>query len=176
MSPPSRPACCVETMKRPSLIVLLALAVGAVVFAVAYQLSHRLCAGKMTANDDLAWLRQEFQLSAADLAQVRKLHDGYLPRCAEMCRQITAKKREVESSLEGTTNLTDEARQKLSELGALRAQCQAQMLEHFVEVSRVMPPEQGQRYLAEMQRVVLGTHEQIERSMSDSAGHTHGHD
>jgi hypothetical protein len=29
------------------------------------------------------------------------------------------------------------------------------MLEHFFEVSRAMPPEQGRRYLAEMKRFVL---------------------
>ncbi len=173
---PSRPACCGEAMKRPFFIVLMALVVGAVVFAAAYQLSHRLCAGRITANDDLAWLRQEFQLSTAELAQVRKLHDGYLPRCAEMCRQITAKKREVETALAGTTNITPAVEQKLAELGVLRAQCQTEMLRHFVEVSQAMPPEPGRRYLAEMQRITLGTHEQIEQSMSDSAGHAHGHD
>lgn len=162
-------------MKRSPLVVLMALILGAGIFAAAFQLSHRFCTARNAPADDLAWLRQEFQLSDAELARVRTLHEGYLPKCAEMCRQIAAKKREVESTFAGTTNLTDEARQKLSELGALRAQCQAQMLEHFVEVSRAMPAAQGQRYLAEMQRVTLGTHEQIERSMSDSAGRAHGH-
>ena len=32
---------------------------------------------------------------------------------------------------------------------------------------KVMPPEQGKRYLAEMQRLTLGAHEQIEQSMSE---------
>jgi hypothetical protein len=149
--------------------------VGAAVFAAAYQLSHRLCAGKITANDDLAWLRQEFQLGEAELARVRTLHDGYLPRCAEMCRQIAAKKRDLEQVLARETNVNAAVEQKLSELGALRAQCQTEMLRHFAEVSQAMPPEQGRRYLAEMQRITLGTHEQIERSMSDSAGQAHGH-
>jgi Spy/CpxP family protein refolding chaperone len=162
-------------MKRPSFIVLLALVVGAAVFAASYQLSHRLCAGKITANDDLAWLRQEFQLGEAELARVRALHDGYLPRCAEMCRQIAAKKRDLEQVLARETNVNAAVEQKLSELGALRAQCQTEMLRHFAEVSQAMPPEQGRRYLAEMQRITLGTHEQIERSMSDSAGQAHGH-
>jgi hypothetical protein len=39
-----------------------------------------------------------------------------------------------------------------------------------------MPPEQGHRYLAEMQHLTLGLHEQtIEPSMSESAGHEHRH-
>jgi hypothetical protein len=164
-------------MKRSLAIVMLALVVGAAMFAGSYLIAQRLCA-KHFANtaDDLTWLRQEFRLSDAELAKVRVLHEGYLPKCAEMCRQIAVKKREVEAALANTTNLTAVAEQKLSELGALRAQCQTQMLQHFAEVSQAMPPEQGRRYLAEMQRVTLGTHEQIEQSMSDSAGHAHGHD
>jgi hypothetical protein len=49
------------------------------------------------------------------------------------------------------------------------------MLQHFREVSQVMPPEQGRRYLAEMQRLTLGFHEQIERTMSPAATDPHGH-
>jgi len=49
------------------------------------------------------------------------------------------------------------------------------MLEHFMEVSRAMPPEQGRRYLAEMKRLTLGFHDEIEQSMSESAGHEHHH-
>lgn len=125
--------------------------------------------------DDLDWLRQEFNLGDAEMARVRELHEGYTPRCAEMCRQIAAKKLELESALNDATNVTAEAEQKLSELAALRAQCQTQMLRHFAEVSQAMPPETGQRYFAEMRRLTLGFHEQIEQSMSDSEGHAHGH-
>jgi len=163
-------------MKRPLLIVVLALVAGAALLAASYQLAVRLCAKQMTANaDDLAWLRQEFHLSDAELATVRALHDGYLPQCAEMCKEIAAKKRELEAALTGATNVTADAEAKLAELGALRARCQTQMLRHFVEVSQVMPPEQGRRYFAEMQRLTLGFHEQIEQSMSQSPAHEHGH-
>ena len=108
------------------------------------------------------------------MVRVRDLHEGYMPKCAEMCKQIAAKKQELESALAGATNVTTAAEQKLSELGALRAQCQAQMLQHFVKVSQAMPTEQGRRYLAEMQRLTLGFHEQIEQSMSHPAEHEHG--
>jgi small-conductance mechanosensitive channel len=164
-------------MKRPQLIVVLALVAGATLLGASYQLAVRLCARQMAAKaDDLAWLRQEFRLSDAELARVRTLHDGYLPQCAEMCQAIAAKKRELEAALAGATNVTATAEAKLAELGALRAQCQTQMLRHFVEVSQAMPPEQGRRYLAEMQRLTLGFHEQIEQSMSQpkSTHHEHG--
>ena len=163
-------------MKRSPITLLLVLLAGVAVFAASYVLAQRICAKHAGSSaDDLDWLHQEFRLSDAELKQVRELHEGYMPQCAEMCRQIAAKKRELESALAGATNVTTVAEQKLSELAALRAQCQTQMLRHFVEVSQAMPAEQGRRYLAEMQRLTLGFHEQIEQSMSHSADHEHGH-
>jgi len=162
-------------MKRSLVIVFLGLVAVTVVFAASYLIAQRFCARHVVVADDLDWLRQEFRLGDAEMARVRALHEGYLPKCATMCERIAAKKRELEQTLAGETNFTAVAEQKLAELAALRAQCQAQMLRHFVEVSQAMPPEQGQRYLAEMQRLTLGFHEQIEQSMSDAAGHAHGH-
>jgi hypothetical protein len=163
-------------MRRSPAFLLGALAAGAAVFTAAFFVAQQICVRRM-ANpaDELAWLRYEFRLNDAELARIRELHVGYLPRCHEMCEKIAAKKREVDQTLAGATGVTSEAEQRLVELGALRAQCQAHMLRHFVEVSRVMPPAQGKRYLAEMQRLTLGFHEQIEQSMSGSAGHSHGH-
>jgi hypothetical protein len=167
---------CGEDMKRSHLIVGLVLIAGVVVFVASYVLAQRLCAEHIARSaDDLDWLRQEFRLSAAEMTRIRELHAGYLPKCGEICQEIAVKKRELESALTGATNVTAVAEKKLSELAALRARCQTQMLRHFVEVSQAMPPEPGQRYLAEMQRLTLGFHEQIEQSMSPSADHAHGH-
>ena len=162
--------------KRSLITVVLALAACAILFVSSYVIAQRICAQHMNNSaDDLAWLREEFRLGDTAMGRVRELHEGYMPKCAEMCKQIAAKKRELETALAGATNVTATAEQKLSELGALRAQCQTQMLRHFVEVSQAMPPEQGRRYLTEMQRLTLGFHEQIEQSMSHSADHEHGH-
>jgi len=161
-------------MNRSLIIVLGALALGAVIFTGSYSASERACA-LATSADDLSWLRTEFHLSDADMARVRQLHEGYQPKCAEMCARIAAKKAEIQAALGDGTNVTAEAQKKLTELGELRAQCQAQMLAHFMAVSQVMPPEQGRRYLAEMKRLTLGFHEEIEQSMSESAGHEHHH-
>lgn len=163
-------------MKRAPVILLLALLAGMAVFATSFVLARRICALQLVRTaDDLDWLRQEFRLSDAEMARVRELHDGYLPQCAEMCRQIANKKRELESVLAGATNISPVAEQKLTELATLRAQCQAQMLRHFVTVSQAMSPEQGRRYLAEMERITLFAHEQIEQSMTHPADHEHGH-
>ena len=126
-------------------------------------------------TDGLDWLRQEFHLSDAEMARVRGLHEGYLPKCAAMCKQIAEKKNEIAASLSGATNVTELTQRQLGELASLRAQCQSQMIQHFLEVSQAMPPEQGKRYFAEMKRVTLGEHEQVEKSMSESPGMQHGH-
>ncbi|HTY87030.1 MAG TPA: periplasmic heavy metal sensor [Candidatus Acidoferrum sp.] len=163
-------------MNRSLVIVLAALVLGVALFGGSYFAGQRAC--RMTlANpaDDLVWLRTEFHLSDAEMTRIRELHEGYRPRCAEMCARIAAKKAELEAALNGATNVSPEAAQKLAEVAALRAQCQAQMLQHFTEVSRTMSPEQGRRYLAEMQRLTLGFHEQTEQSMSGTAGHEHHH-
>jgi hypothetical protein len=161
-------------MNRSLVILLGALALGVALFGGSFFAGQRAC--RMTRSaDDLSWLRDEFHLGDAEMARIQKLHEGYLPKCAEMCAKIAAKKSELETALGGTTNVSPVAQQKLAELAALRAQCQAQMLQHFNEVSQTMPPEQGRRYLAEMQRLTLGFHEQTEQTMSGSTGHEHHH-
>ena len=160
-------------MNRSLVILLGALALGAAVFAGSYLVSQRACVMTRSA-DDLCWLRDEFHLSDAEMARVRQLHEGYMPQCAKMCALIAAKQAEVQTALGSGTNVTAGAQKKLTELGELRAQCQAQMIQHFVTVSQAMPPEQGRRYLVEMKRLTLGSHEGIEQSMSDHTGHVHG--
>jgi hypothetical protein len=163
-------------MNRSVFILLGALTVGAAVFAGAYFTSQRVCVMTMSrAADDLSWLRDEFHLSDAEMARIRRLHEGYKPQCAKMCALIAAKNAEVQAALGTGTNVTADAKRKLTELGELRAQCQAQMLQHFIGVSQTMPPEEGQRYLAEMKRVTLGTDQRTGQSMSDDTGHERQH-
>jgi hypothetical protein len=159
-------------MNRSLVILLGALALGAAIFAGAYFTSQRACLMcQTTATDDLAWLQTEFHLSDAKMSRVRKLHADYEPQCMEMCVKIATKKAEVAETLANGTNVTADVQKKLMELGELRAQCQAQMLQHFINVSQAMPPEEGRRYLTEMEKLTLGFHEEIEQTMSAPASH-----
>jgi len=163
-------------MNRSFIILLGALALGAAIFAGSYFTAQRAtvkCCAEPA--DDLSWLRTEFHLSDAEMTRIRELHEGYLPKCAELCAKIAAKKGELASLFGTGTNLTAEAQEKLKEISTLRAQCQAQMLQHFLAVSQVMPPEPGRRYLAEMKQLTLGTNELMEQSMSGDTGHEHHH-
>ncbi len=160
--------------KLPAIGRLLgALLVGGAVFAVCYWGASRvrLVAGGR-APDELAWLAHEFQLTDAEVARIRPLHEAYLPKCEAMCARLAAKHRELADVLRGATNVPPEAERKLAEAAALRAECPAQMLRHFQEVARAMPPEPGARYLAEMQRLTLGLPGRLEDAMTHPA-HEH---
>jgi hypothetical protein len=142
----------------------------------AYRVAGRICAAHMSRTaDELDWLRMEFRLSEAELSRIRQLHQGYLPQCQRFCESIAFQKEELRKALAASADLSPTAEAKLREIGALRAECQAAMLRHFVEVSREMPTEQGKRYLAEMQRLTLGSHEEIERQMSSPSSTAHEH-
>jgi len=158
-------------MGRPLRILLLALGTMAAIAALSYFCAMRLCCRQMT-GDDLSWLKREFQLSDQEMQRIRALHDGYLPKCHEICAKIAAKQDEIDKAL-SAGNVPE---QQMIELASLRAQCQAQMLRHFKAVAGEMPRDQGTKYLAEMQRLTLGFHQNFESSMKETPalGHAHG--
>ena len=144
-------------MRRPSFVMLIALAVVAGAFTFCYLAGTRMHGHTgAAAGDDLSWLRQEFRLGEPEMQRIRTLHQSYLPECATMCQRIAAKNRELAEALSVSTNVTPAIELKLAEVATLRATCQAQMLRHFYQVSQAMPVEQGHRYLAEMRRLTLG--------------------
>ena len=163
-------------MNRSLIMLFGAMALAATIFAGAYFASQRACLMcRDRPQDALNWLQTEYHLSDTEMTRIRALHEGYKPKCEAMCAQIAAKKMELKSALASGTNVTAETKARLAELAALQAQCQAQMLEHFMTVSQAMPPEAGRRYLAEMKSQTLGLHGENESSMSDAAGHEHHH-
>src|ERR1035437_10314321 len=163
-------------MRRSLLILLAMVLAGAAIAGASYLLGCRICARQLAGSgDDLAWLRREFRLGDNEMQRIRQLHEGYLPKCHENCALIAGKKKVLQATLDRAHGMTPEAQQKLMEVAALRAKCQANILGHFYEVSQAMPPDQGRRYLAEMQRLTLGFHEQIENTMSPDPSAHHGH-
>lgn len=152
-------------MRRTVLNILVAVVLLTGAFAVCYFVGAKARVSPAP-TDELAWLRDEFRLSDAEFARIRQLHDGYMPRCDEMCRRIGAANRELSELLSASSNVTAAVTQKLAEVSALRAECQGNMLRHFFEVSHAMPPAQGDRYLAEMKRLTLGLHTQQEAAMT----------
>ncbi len=136
-------------MKRGLLILVLGVVGAVVAFCCLYLIGTATPRALMNSEQpELAWLKHEFNLGDAEFKRITKLHAGYLPQCEELCRQIEELNGRLSNSLASAVQVTTEIRSLLNERAQVRVTCQAEMLNHFFEVSRTMPPEQGQRYLA----------------------------
>ena len=132
---------------------VLILVFGLVAAAAAYGCVYFACmssARSLQHSDkpELAWMKEEFNLSDADFKRVSELHEAYLPRCREMCIQIDAQNTKLQKLLAGPKDVSPEIERELVESSRLRTECQTMMLRHFFQVSQTMPPEQGRRYLS----------------------------
>ena len=132
---------------------VLILVFGLLAAAAAYGCVYFVCTSsarslRQSDKPELAWLKEEFRLSDAEFRRVSELHVAYLPQCRDMCREIDAQNVKLQTLLSGATNMTPEITAALTESSRLRSECQTMMLRHFFQVSQMMPPEQGRRYLA----------------------------
>lgn len=159
-------------MKKPLLILVAGLALALVAYSGLFLARTAPVHGD--APDDLLWLRQEFSLTDQEFARIRELHEGYLPDCAAMCARIAAANRDLEQLVLSTNSVTPQISEKLAEIGHIRQECQTRMLKHFYNVSQAMPPEQGRRYLAEMQRLTSLSNMR-DHSGTEPAQVEHGH-
>ena len=143
-------------MKRSLLIIwggLLAAGIGYACIYMPMMSSHRM-RGEGP-HPEMAWLKKEYKLTDNQFSQVARLHDEYLPKCAEMCRRIDEQNAKVQQLLAATNAVTLEIKQALAEAARLRSECETAMLQHFYETSRQMPLDQGKRYLAWVQQETL---------------------
>jgi len=148
-------------MNRSLVIVLGALALGVVLFFSSFVVSQRVCRACVAEpSGSLSWLQTEYHLNNDEMARIQKLHADYLSKCGSMCSEIMTKQHEVKTALNNATNVSPVAQQKLDELAACRAECQSRMLQYFVSVSRIMPPDEGRRYMADMERKAFGFNSQ----------------
>ncbi len=139
-------------MKKGGLILLLGLVLGVAAFTGFYYLG--MAPGRNLLQEpqpELAWLKKEFNLNETEFSRITNLHEAYLPQCAQRCRIIEEQNRKLETLLRGNSTVTPEIQKLLTERATTRALCEGEMLKHFQDVSRAMPPEQGRRYLAWVQ-------------------------
>ena len=170
-------------MKRAGFILLAGVVLFTAAFTGFYYFGTASCRAMMNEpQPELAWLRREFKLSNDEFDRIVKLHEAYLPRCAQRCARIAEQNRKLEVLLNQSSGITPEIRQLLADRAQTRADCEAEMLNHFLEVSRTMPPEQGRRYLlwVEQQTFLNGQGMELKHqgTASPSPAHsmTHHHD
>jgi hypothetical protein len=93
-------------------------------------------------NDEITWIRDEFHLSPAQTAAIEKLHDDYFPVCMEHCKLVVAARKSLASAP------VSEKPAAQAELLRLETVCQNATRAHLQRVAAVMPPGEGQRFLA----------------------------
>jgi hypothetical protein len=136
-------------MKKGALILLLGLALSTAAFSGFYYFGTASCRQLMSQpQPELAWLKKEFHLSDAEFTRISQMHAAYLPQCRERCLRIAEQDRQLQQLLDKATNMTPEIQNLLAQRARTRGECETEMMKHFLEVSRTMPPEQGRRYLA----------------------------
>ncbi len=131
-------------MKKAGLFLLLGVVLCGAAFTGSYYFGT--AGGRDMMKDpqpELAWLKTEFHLSDAEFARISALHNAYLPECAERCRHIEELNAHLKHLLSATNTVTPEIENLLAERARTRSDCEAEMLKHFLAVSRTMPPEQG---------------------------------
>jgi len=164
-------------MKKGTAIFLLGLLLAIAAFSGFYYIETAPWRAMMREpQPELAWLKKQFNLSDTEFTRVSQLHDAYLPGCQERCRRISELNARLQQLLAQTTTMTPEIQGLLAERARVRADCEAEMLQHFLEVSRTMPPEQGRRYLAwvQQQSSLLGQGME-QRHQMGSHGHMMDH-
>jgi len=135
-------------MKRGTTILLLGLLLAVGAFTGFYYAGTASCRNLMREpQPELAWLKKEFNLSDAEFTRITELHEAYLPRCRERCQRIEEVNAKLQQQLAEAKAVTPEIQGLLAERAKMRADCEAEMLQHFLQVSRTMPPEQGRQYL-----------------------------
>ncbi len=163
-------------MRKGGLILSLGLLLGVGAFSGIYYAGTASSRHLMRETQpELAWLKQEFNIPDAEFARITALHQAYLPQCAERCRTIEQQNARLRSLLAANPTATKEVEDLLAERARTRALCETEMLKHFQEVSRAMPPEQGRRYLAWVQeQTVLQPQTMERRHKMDDGEMTHG--
>jgi hypothetical protein len=143
-------------MNKGGMILLAGLVVCAAAFCGVYYRGTAPMREAMSApQPELAWLKQEFNLSDTEFARITRLHQAYLPQCGQRCGLVEQQTERLRQLLANADTVTPEIRNLLAQRAAIRAECEAEMLKHFLAVSRTMPPEQGRRYLAWIEQQTL---------------------
>lgn len=109
----------------------------------AFVISHGI-GSDASSTDEISWLIDEFELSAAQADQVRELHEAYRPICDAHCQEVMQAQQAVADANGAEPEVLAAAQRELQEL---KQRCHLATQAHLESVAAVMSPEQGKRYL-----------------------------
>jgi hypothetical protein len=166
-------------MKRPGLILLSGLVLALLAYGGSYLAgSARSRALAQSAAPELAWLQTEFNIPDREFARIQSLHSAYVLACADRCRRIDETNERLRGLIASTNSVTAEMERAIREAAEVRADCHRAMLQHFYEISRTMPPDQGKRYLQWVTAATFGSAHasMIQEQETPAAAHEHHHE
>lgn len=131
------------------MVLILAVAAGCLTyFAMRWHKTDRVAAGVMLDSlPELEWLRVELKFTDSQFARVRDLHLAYRPRCAEMCRRISAAHVEIEALAKADRDVTPGLSSALGEHARIHVECQEAMLRHLYQTAALLNEDQARHYL-----------------------------
>lgn len=142
-------------MKNRVFMIALFLAVSAASFWVFYTIADRPAVRRAASEGNtMEWLRAEFHLNDAQFTAIQNLHNEFGTVCAQHCIAI---------------NNAKESGKSPAEIAALEQVCVGAMVEHFHKVAALMPPGEGERYLA----IVLPRIRDYDHTQSPTIGVRH---
>jgi Spy/CpxP family protein refolding chaperone len=138
-------------MRRGYLFLILAVMAGAVAFCVTRTRvmteNRGLLMGPMS---ELAWVRNDLELTDAQFAKVQALHSAYRPKCEEMCHRISKAREKVEALANESPVMTPDLEAAIRAHAETRAECEQAMVRHICETAAVMEKPQAERYMEKM--------------------------
>jgi uncharacterized membrane protein len=128
-----------------ALVAVVALATGFFVFRTSGDAAVQQALAK---QDAMEWLRMDFNLTDAQFAAIKQLHDSYSVVCEEHCRDIqqaTRARNALKTSAVLDSVALASATRRVEEL---RLVCESAIATHVRECAALMSAEASQRYLA----------------------------
>lgn len=137
-------------MKRPVLIILLGMAVGAASHLAYYQ--YREPVSTDTLEGRLAWMRTELRLTDTQFARIKELHQASRPRLQAMAAQVALMQSEF-AEFERTRRATDrvdfvEFARFVESRRELNQRCVDSTRQLVLAAAEVMTPEQRRQYMS----------------------------
>jgi hypothetical protein len=96
---------------------------------------------------ELAWVRENLDLTDDQFAKVRKLHVAYQPRCESLCHELMNARQKVEALAMNHDRVSPELEEALHAYALVKVRCQQAMLEHLYQTAGVLHPDQARRFL-----------------------------
>lgn len=122
-------------MKRLLLLAVVVIVAG----AGSYALTRLLVPPPPQHEDQVAWLKREFNLTPEQAARVEKIHRDYIPVCSDHCAAIVDARERLAAAPDDPALRAEVAR--------LERVCNEATLQHVREIAACMDRHHGRRFL-----------------------------